>query len=711
MFDPKQEPHLPEMTQEEELAALRKETKKLARELRSLQALQERSRVAAAAKANLESVMQAAKAKQGQYLELLLENSQDIILLFDRDGRFAYCTSAFLRKAHIDSFNRINGRPYQETFKDFADTEWLERIDGVFSRAVAEGTAVVIDEALDISGSGKPRNYAIHFTPMVDENGECMGAMALFHDTTEVLRAKERAENASAAKSNFLSNMSHEMRTPMNAIIGMTSIGKTSDSLEKKDYCLNKIDEAASHLLGVINDVLDMSKIEAGRFELSETEFNFERLLMRTANVVNFRMEEKSFDFTVKVDRNIPSCLICDEQRLAQVITNLLSNAAKFTPERGCIKLVAEKVEESDGVCTLQIEVSDTGIGISEEQQARLFNSFVQADDSISRKYGGTGLGLAISKRIVEMMGGDIWVESIPGKGSRFIFTVRVRAGKRSEIPALPGEVTWQNVRVLAVDDSLEVLEHFQSIAESLGFHCDVAADGESACALVNERAESPFHVVFVDWKMPGMNGVEVAANIKKQCGDNSIAIMISANEWSTVETEARNAGVSKFIPKPLFSSSIADCITECLRNSALYELRPSPADESDACFVGRRVLLVEDIEINREIAMSLLEDTGVAIDCAENGCIAYDMAEQSLDQYDLILMDIHMPEQDGYETTRKIRSLASAKARDIPIVAMTANVFREDIERCLAAGMNDHLGKPLNLDEVLGKLKKYLSE
>jgi signal transduction histidine kinase/CheY-like chemotaxis protein len=394
--------------------------------------------------------------------------------------------------------------------------------------------------------------------------------------------AFERAQSANRAKSNFLSNMSHEMRTPMNAIIGMTLIGKSAAGIEKKDYAFEKIEDASTHLLGVINDVLDMSKIEAGKFDLSFEEFNIEKLLQKVINVVNFRVDEKHQRLTINLDPAIPRNLNGDDQRLAQVITNLLTNAVKFTPENGSIHLDARFIGEENGLCTIQIEVTDTGIGINAEHQTRLFNSFEQAETSTSRKFGGTGLGLAISRHIVELMGGRIWLDSKPGEGSTFAFTVQLKRGKEEE--------------------------------------------------------------------------------------------------------GAADSGANKAASGQLTS------------------------------FKGRRILLTEDMEINREIVMALLEPTEIEIDCAVNGMEAVKMFSGKPESYDLILMDLQMPEMDGFEATSKIRAFEAERGRTlperpkrIPIIAMTANVFKEDIEKCLEYGMNDHLGKPIDLNEVMEKLKFYM--
>jgi len=438
--------------------------------------------------------------------------------------------------------------------------------------------------------------------------------------------ARNKSNMESRHKSSFLANMSHEIRTPMNAIIGMVTIGKSVSDIERKDYCLSKIGDASNHLLGVINDILDMSKIEANKFDLSPVEFIFEKMLQRVINVINFRIDEKNQKFSVSIDKNIPRMLIGDDQRLAQVLTNLLGNAIKFTPEKGSITLNASFVKEENGVCILQISVSDTGIGISPDQQTRLFQSFEQAESNTTRKYGGTGLGLAISKSIVEMMGGEIWIKSEVGKGSTFTFTVQMKRA---------AEITDENEN----------------------------ADKQQA-------------------------KVQVSAGV----------------------------------------------------------------------FTGRRLLLVEDVEINREIVQSLLEPTQLQIDCAENGAEAVRMYTENPDKYDVIFMDVQMPEMDGYEATRRIRafekdrngSIESPKdgnsstsfteganngvefpkdgntstsftkgetrsdnrnlRKQIPIIAMTANVFHEDIERCAEAGMDSHLGKPIDINEVMSKLRAYLS-
>ena len=517
--------------------------------------------------------------------------------------------------------------------------------------------------------------------------------------------AREQAERASKAKGDFLANMSHEMRTPLNAIIGMTAIARNSRDLEKKEYCLNKIGNASAHLLGVINDILDMSKIEANKFDLSPVDFSFEKTLQKVVNVINFRVDEKHQDFSVHIDQDIPKVLYGDDQRLSQVIANLLSNAVKFTPEGGTIHLSAKLDKKEGDLCVIKISVTDSGIGISPEQQTRLFSSFEQADTSTSRKFGGTGLGLAISKRIVDMMNGSFEVVSELGTGATFTFSVQLleAAGELEEIAPL---VNWSGVRVLAVDDDPAIREYFIDIAGRLGFFCDTAADGLAALETIEQNGS--YDVYFVDWKMPGLDGLGLSRRIKETGGARSVVIMMSAVDWDTVEDDAKQAGVNSFLPKPLFPSGIADCISRAL---GVEEQVAAAASDEEAFerFEGRRVLLAEDVDINREIVVTLLEPTGIEIDCAENGAEAVKRFEQSPESYHMIFMDVQMPEMDGYEATRHIRASEAPNAATIPIIAMTANVFKEDIEQCLEAGMNDHVGKPLDMNDVMDKLRRYL--
>jgi signal transduction histidine kinase/CheY-like chemotaxis protein len=563
-------------------------------------------------------------ARQDSYMKLVFDNSPDIIMLLDKNIGLAYCAKVFLQKANINTFEEIQKINYRDVFSRFINPEQLNEIINLFRSSREEMKPVIFEKVLDFGNNGHPRHYEIHFTPMNNDDNVFQGAFILFHDMTDIMEAKEHAEQASRAKSTFLANMSHEIRTPLNAIIGMTNIAKDSDDPDRKDYCLDKIESASVHLLGIINDILDMSKIEEDKFELSYTEFEFDAMIQRVVNIFEFRLGEKKQKLTVNQDPAIPKRIITDDQRLAQVITNLIGNAIKFTPEGGDITLSVQRLPDTDeGLCTIKINITDTGIGIPKEQQGKLFQSFVQVDSSIARKFGGTGLGLAISKKIIELMQGEIHIESEINKGSSFIFTIR------AEIP-------------------------------------------DAASEEINDGKDVP--------------------------------------------------------------DELPD-------------------------FTGKRILLAEDVEINREIVITALEPLGLTIIEAEDGQKAYDLYCANPGNYDLIFMDIHMPGIDGWETTKLIRAfeadylpentkhvpaenapefakhvptetvLENAKhvptadalefakqtpqlsesPKGIPIIAMTANVFKEDVEHCHAAGMNDHIGKPVDFNAVMLVLKKYL--
>ena len=549
---------------EKDFTSLSRKHKKLERDYRALSIMHEQTE-------RLRNANEAAKELSNFYNRLLLKSMPEITFMLNNEMLFVLGSEKTISFLGWSDMRDLVDVSFEKLFETAMPADWIYMMN--------ECCQCVIETVQPTSFEGKvlPLNceeiiFQISITPAVGDDGVCRGVVVVMGDITELSKTKEEAERASAAKSEFLANMSHEIRTPMNAIIGMTSIGMSATSIDRKNYSFTRIDDASKHLLGVINDILDMSKIESGKFELAFVAFDFKNMLQQVVNVASFRVDEKQHKFTVYVDSAIPSILIGDDQRLNQVITNLLGNAVKFTPEKGSISINTCLIGEENGVCTIKIAVSDTGIGMSPDQQTQLFQPFTQAETHTSRKFGGTGLGLSISKNIINMMGGEIQVESTPGKGSTFSFIIDL---KREEL-------TEQNT--------------------------------------------------------------------EEETGTDVTSI-----------------------------------------------------------FEGRHILLSEDVEINREIVLALLEPTMLGIDCATNGVEAVRMFTEAPDKYELIFMDLQMPEMDGYDATRHIRSLGVSNAKAVPIIAMTANVFKEDIDNCLAAGMNGHVGKPLVFDDVLGILRKYL--
>ena len=515
------------------------------------------------------------------------------------------------------------------------------------------------------------------------------------------------AQEASQAKTAFLSSMSHEIRTPMNAIIGLDTLALHDETLapQTREY-LEKIGESAKHLLNLINEILDMSRIESGRIVLRKEEFSFSAMLEQINTMVMSQCSDKGLTFACRILSHVDDCYIGDETKLKEVLINILSNAIKFTDAPGSVTFTIERTAVFDNQSTLKFSVRDTGIGMDKEYLPRIFEAFSQEDSSRKNKYGSTGLGMAITKRIVDMMNGTISVESEKGVGTEFTVVVTLKNCDNAGA-ARKSSVDYSRLHVLAVDDEEIAVEHARMILNEAGIRVDVCMNGRDALDMmeVQHAKQDPYNLVLVDWKMPEMDGLEVTRLIRERYSREATVILLTAYNCDDIAEEAVKAGLDAFLAKPLFASNVIGEFERVGRknNMSLFK------EKQRAELVGRRVLLAEDMEINAEILMDILDMEEIAADHAENGRIALEMFEKSaVGDYAAILMDIRMPEMDGLEATAAIRALDRPDAGRIPIIALTANAFDEDVQRSLQAGMNAHLSKPVDpehLYQTLGEL------
>ena len=519
--------------------------------------------------------------------------------------------------------------------------------------------------------------------------------------------ARQEALQANKAKSEFLSNMSHDIRTPMNAIVGMTAIATAHiDDKEQVQNSLKKISLSSRHLLGLINDVLDMSKIESGKMTLTVERISLREVVESIVGIVQTQVKGKGQHFNVHIDNIVAEDVYCDSVRLNQVLMNLLSNAVKYTPEGGSIQLslYQEDAPSSKGEMFVRthVVVRDNGIGMSEEFVEHIFDSYSRADSKRVQKTEGAGLGMSITKYLVDAMGGTITVDSELDMGTEFHVVLDMEKADVEEIDmVLPA---W---KMLVVDDDEVLCRTATEALESIGLQAEWTLSGENAIELVtrHHQMRDDYQIVLLDWKLPGMDGLMVARQIRKIVDKDMPLILISAYDWSEFEAEARKAGISGFISKPLFKSTLFYGLRKYMGVDEAH-----CETETDTGLSGRRILVAEDNELNWEILAELLSDVGLELDWAENGKICLEKFQQSSNgYYDAVLMDVRMPVMNGYEATRSIRASGHPNAVDIPIIAMTADAFSEDIQRCLESGMNAHTAKPINLDEVLSLLKKYI--
>ena len=549
--------------------------------------------------------------------------------------------------------------------------------------------------------------------------GRCVGSVIIFRDITEarrhqeeLQRARDIAEEATRMKSDFLANMSHEIRTPMNAVIGLSHLAlKTGLAPRQRDY-IEKVHASGQHLLGIINDILDFSKVEAGKLDLENEDFELEKLLDHTASLVSEKCHTKGLEVVLDVAPDVPRRLMGDSLRLGQILLNYANNAVKFT-HRGEVLISVRASERTEHDVLLHFRVSDTGIGLTAEQRARLFQSFTQGDASTTRKFGGTGLGLAICKRLAELMHGEVGVESEYGKGSVFWFSARLGIGRADQRELLP-QPDLRGRRALVVDDNEHARTAIAAMLRAMTFTTAECADGAGAVEAVRRAAAEgrPYDIVYMDWRMPGMDGIEAARRIQA-LGLASPPLLLMVTAYGREETlgEAANSGIANVLVKPVSPSMLFDATVNALgakRQPAptLAPLAPPPsAGPGLADLRGARILLVEDNDINQQVARELLQDAGLQVDVAINGENALEMLERA--DYDLVFMDMQMPVMDGLEATRALRAIE--RFAGLPVVAMTANAMDQDRQKCLESGMNDFLVKPIDPQQLLAVLARWI--
>ena len=650
-------------------------------------------------------------------------------MTFSKDaatGIYLACNQSFAEYAHKSSPDGVVGLTDHDIFDPETAAHFVE--DDQKAKNMDE-PYVFFEDVPDAAGI--PRNLQTTKLTFTDGTGRlCLLGMCV--DVTEMTRIKQAeaegrirqqeleeklvrqqeladalaaAEDANRAKTAFLSNMSHEIRTPMNAIIGLNNIAlnEPTASEKVKEY-LRKIGTSAHHLLGIINDILDMSRIESGRMVIRSEEFSFARTIEQVNTIISGQCRDKGLQYVCRMKGNVDDYYIGDDTKLRQVLLNVLGNAVKFTPEGGSISFEVEETTRFDGKSILQFIISDTGIGMNADYLPHLFDPFSQEDSSTTNKYGSTGLGMPITKSIVELMNGHIEVASEKGRGTTFTITVTLLDSDRKPAELIEDGVPQAHeLCVLVIDDDPIACENAQIVLGQTGISCDVALSGQEGIdmVLVRHARREPYDLILVDWKMPDLDGVETTRRIRKEVGNEIPIIILTSYSWDDIAEEAMEAGVDTFVAKPLFAGTVMDEFRDAFKKKNV-RLAQETAD-----LKGLRVLLAEDVAVNAEIMMMVLSMREMEVDLAENGQIAVDkFREHEPGYYAAILMDMRMPVLDGLDATRMIRSLERPDAKTIPIVALTANAFDDDVQRSMQAGLNAHLSKPVEPEALFRMLE-----